>query len=217
MKKLTLWIILLAGLVFLPALPAPTRWVDPFLVDHLFQGVLAYRYSIIKSINSYTITFSTASLTGTKTITSVNTASACVQTTSIGNHSLSGSTPAYNAVGYQITGATTVTANVGATATGNESNGFDVIEYYPNELKSLQQVTGSDTSTSAVASVSAVTIAKTWLCWGGFTTSLTTASNWYQFTNNSSPYLSSTTAVTMAHYNSGGNTWTGYVTTVEFK
>lgn len=126
-----------------PLSSALARWTQP---------------GIVKSVQRGTFTLASTSA-GTATITSVDTANAEVVYLNL-TQSQANANLAVAAGRVTLTNATTVTANMGANA-GNAVFSYEVMEYFPGVLKSLQRGTVAvGTGASATATVTTITTLK---------------------------------------------------------
>jgi hypothetical protein len=165
-------------------------------------GQQGYR-SIIKSIQRGTITFGGPG-SGTATITSVNLSNSVLSYLGDTSDVAANAATARDCT-IVLTNATTVTATAGP-AGANYVVAFEVIEYVPGIVKSVQ--TGSITTggTTATATITAVTTAKCKLTYLG----QVAAAN--DFENSIQAYLvlTNSTTVTVNHQAGGGNKTTAF-------
>jgi hypothetical protein len=175
---------------------------------------MSYRPLQIKSIQRGTITL-TGVASNTATISSVDTANAYVaylghkDSDTVGNN-------ADNWVRLDLTNATTVTATR-AGSTGNVVVSFEVVEYYPGRLRSLQTVsitiTNGNASNTATLGTTLQSTAKAVIIWAGNSSSPTAVapdSGWGKLV------LTNTTTVTLERTGTAG-TMIANGTVVEFK
>lgn len=132
--------------------------------------------SLVIGVQRGTITI-TGAATGTATITAVDTANSRIR--------FLGQTASLNAVDgtkyfarLALTNATTVTATVNASPGADSCTvGFEVTEYAPGVLRSVQRGTISCTGGSATATISAVNTSKSELSFLGFSDTDTSNNN----------------------------------------
>ena len=185
MRKKTLGVYILIGFLFaVGVIKIPIRdhidrdgyLRDPSLWALLFPQIEgAYRASIIKSVQTGAFTILDSGTTSTITITSVNTGSAI--TILQGRDDSNGGTVCTDssvnwAVRLELTNPTTLTWTRGGTASiGTHSTGvYEVVEFYPSVVKSLQRGTISiaSASTSNSVTISSVITTKSMMPWQGF-------------------------------------------------
>ena len=159
---------------------------------------MSYRSSIVKSVQRGTINL--AGLTSaTATITSVVTANAVVRHLGYTNTDATAEAR-YFFARLALTNATTVTATIGI-ATGAGVVSFEVVEYYPRVILSIQRGTITLAAvTSNTATISAVSARATCDFLGNSTTSANGANTGVTYIN-----LTNTTTVT-AHQAVGSDT-----------
>lgn len=187
-----------------------TRLLGPMLNARVAQWM---QRSLIKSVQRNTITIAALSLTNTRAITSVdvnNTRLVFLGSNTTDNGAGgSGSGPVLARV--DLTNATTVTAT--RTATDNATIvSFDVIEYWPGVLRTVQRgtvtATGAATGTATLAttlqSVSKASIE--FLGWSGSVAF--TPDNFLGYID-----LTNTTTVTLTRTGTNGNLTAGYQVT----
>lgn len=132
--------------------------------------------SLIRSVQRGTITI-TGAATGTATITAVDAANSRIR--------FLGQTASLNVVDgtkyfarVTLTNATTVTATANASPGANSCTvGYEVTEYYPGVLRSVQRGTISCTGGSATATIAAVNLQKSELSLLGFSDADTSNNN----------------------------------------
>lgn len=129
--------------------------------------------SLIKNIQRGTITMNNVT-TNTATITSVDIANSVIYY--LGYTCSSGAGSQYNLVKMRIrlTNATTVTAFVNTGAASDHIVSWEVIEYYPGVIKSLQRgAITVTTATTNTATINPVNTLKTQVIYGGHDTNST--------------------------------------------
>lgn len=216
MKRLTITLALLLGLIVGQALPDTGRWTFPSLMD-LFSGVpvsATYRPSVIKSIQRALITLNNVT-SNTATVTSVDTANSIL----IFNGATWGTT---NTDGRQmfvaivLTNATTVTATSNTAFAADHIASFDLVEYYPGAaIKSLQRGTVTGTASPNTATITAVVMNRSSVYQGGLTANSTLTPqgdtiSWYL-------KLATTTTVTLTYPNQAGGAIVAPYQVVEWK
>ena len=126
--------------------------------------------SLIRSIQRATITIAGGSTSNTATITSVDVTNSVLRYlgTEIAG---ADTTPDIVACRVAFTNATTITATVNTVGAGNRIVSFEVIEYWPGVLRSVQRGTVTTTgSSTGTATITSVTTTKATLDFLGFTT-----------------------------------------------
>lgn len=124
----------------------------------------------IKSIQRGTIAIAGGATSNTATITSVDTAN--TRLVFLGILDASGdTTPDIVACRIALTNATTVTATVNTVGAGNRTVSYEVVEYFPGAIKTIQRGTFATTgSTTGTATISSVDTTRTTLDYLGFST-----------------------------------------------
>jgi hypothetical protein len=174
---------------------------------------MSYRASAIKSVQRGTITL-TGVATNTATITSVTTTLSAVTLLGFKNSDTVGNNE-NQWVRLDLTNATTVTATRPG-ATGTVVVSFEVVEFYAWAIRSIQPVSitlAGVTSNTATLGTTLTNTAKTFLYWGGNTSTPTSpapAAGWCHIA------LTNTTTVT-ATRDTGAGTAVVNATVVEFK
>jgi len=126
------------------------------------------RRGIIKSIQRNTITLNNVT-SNTATINAVDPNNAVLNY--LGFAGGSTSTTIKNIMTrVELTNSTTVTATVNTAIASNHVISFEVVEYFPGIIKSLQRGTISASSSPGTATITAVDTTKSIVGWGGYTT-----------------------------------------------
>lgn len=124
--------------------------------------------SYVKSIQRGAINLNSVT-SATATITAVSVADAMILWGGQYEQSAASSPEDY-ASRVELTNATTVTAYRNTGAGGTNNIYFEVIEFYPGVVRSIQLGTGSTSATTTgTATITAVDTTKTWLSYLGFT------------------------------------------------
>lgn len=143
------------------------------LGPHRSQLRNVYRQGIIRSIQRGTVTTNNQ-LTNTATITAVDVANSILVYQEL---SSAGGTADQTMWRHKIelTNATTVTATVAVVEAVAHVVSFEVVEYWPGTIRSLQRgLLASVTSASATATITAVNVNKSQLFGGGMTVNTNT-------------------------------------------
>lgn len=166
--------------------------------------------ALVQSVQQGTISLAGGATSNTATITSVNTARSVVFCLGLKSNSASNSAFAFE-TGLVLTNGTTVTAT-NANNADDIVVGYVVVQFAAGVINSLQKVSSSFTNNNAVSNhtISAVTMANTFLAYGGLETDTSD--------QNADGYLSltSTTNVSYTVLQANTNTRTPYYTVVEF-
>lgn len=159
--------------------------------------------SLIKSIQRGTIAVTTPSLSNTATITAVNMDRSRLRYLSLKTTGGGANAPTR----LTLTNATTITANRSAEGGQDSTVSFEVTEYQPGVLKSVQRgtITLGPAANSNTATITAVNMAKTELNWLGLETDDATGSD--QF---SEVVLTNATTITATRITSTGTTIISY-------
>lgn len=156
----------------------------------------------IKSVQRGTVTITTA-LTGTATITAVDVSNSVIRylgnTTDQGTAASSG-----RSCRVALTNGTTVTATSGNAGNSYLVN-FEVTEYFPGVIKSVQRSTIATAGTTATATITTVVMLKSEVSYLGMSTAIDDNANSVQVTL----VLTNATTVTATH-NAGGTNTTGF-------
>lgn len=170
--------------------------------------------SVVRSVQYGSITIAAGATTNTATIAAVNTANSVCMFLGVTSSSLSdGQTdPSIYFTRVALTNATTVTATKATTdVTYGKIVNFCVIEFAPGVTRQIQSGVVSFTGTTGTATIVAVDVNKTWLVYGGSTTSYPAASM-----NTYGVRLSLTNATTVTGDTSSSQTYTAAFMAVEF-
>ena len=167
---------------------------------------------IIRSVQRGTITLNGAT-SNTATINAVDTANAYVQYLG-GSDGSTGSAPREYFYRVALTNSTTVTAFVNTAIAVNHFVNFEVIEYWPGVIKSLQTGTQTGTTSPLTATITAVDINKSILGWGGATTTSTAGPQADTVCHRAK--IATSTTVQGDYANTAGVNWTFGFTVVEF-
>lgn len=126
--------------------------------------------SLIRSVQRGEITISNVDTSNTATITAVSMANS--QLRYLGQTGASaGTTPDEIACLLSFTNETTITASVNTTSPGNRIVSFEVIEYWPGIIKTIQRGTVTHTAAqTGTTTITSVNANKTFLDYLGFTT-----------------------------------------------
>lgn len=124
--------------------------------------------SVIRSIQRGTITVTGAQASNTATITAVNTNNSRLRLLWMTSNG-TGGTAFTHAARLTLTNTTTVTANRNSASGVDVVVGFEVTEYWPRVLRSVQRgsITIAIAATSNTATITAVNTGKTELNWLG--------------------------------------------------
>jgi hypothetical protein len=125
--------------------------------------------SRIKSIQRGTITMAAASISQTATITAVAMENSVLLWG--GTQSDSGGAADTNCVRLTFTNSTTITANCNANSLNDRLIAYQVIEYHPGVIRSIQRGTISTSSPTDTATITAVDMNKSQVFGLGWTTS----------------------------------------------
>lgn len=126
--------------------------------------------SLIKSIQRSIVTIGAGATSATTAITSVVLTNSVIRFLGYVAQGAA-TTPNITCVRAELTNATTVTAAVNSTGAGDRIASFEVIEYWPGVVKTVQRGTFTTTAaTSGTATITSVNTAKATLDFLGFTT-----------------------------------------------
>jgi hypothetical protein len=125
--------------------------------------------NLIKSVQTGTINFGTTT-TGTASISAVTTANTAVHYLGLTSSSASAISPITSFTALSLTSTTQVTATLGsAPGTNTITVGYEVIEFQPGALQSLQAVAdaASPAATTRTKTITSVTQGNTFIIWAG--------------------------------------------------
>ncbi len=172
---------------------------------------MAYRASIIKSIQPFSIAITSGLSSATATISAVTTANCFIQWDGFITDGYTG-TRMPHAV---LTNTTTVTASVNA-AGGDMTVSGTVVEFYPGICNSIQaySITILNGGNTGTATITSVVTTKTMLAWNGINAANATVN---APANMISQVLTNATTVTASNHNSVAADVILYGYAIEFK
>lgn len=165
--------------------------------------------SLIKSIQRGTINV-ISSGAATATIAAVDLANSIITKTGLDAGGASGQ-PAETVTRVELTNATTVTASINSSIAANRVTGYEVIEFRPGVLKSVQSGTINSAAPSATATITGVDVNKAFVFNLGHITNLTTMQ-----ANTMYIRMELTNGTTVTQYNNGSFTVIGGYYVAEF-